>query len=379
MADGYRLTGNIAYLDRAKRNAERLLSRATRSGPALFFPYPYPFRVHGNADEILRAPWYSAMAQGQALTAFVRLFEATGDERWRDAAEATFESFRILGPRATPWVVRLDRSGYLWLEEYPLPGRPDQTINGHLFAAIGLYDYWLLTRDPDAKQLVEGALATVRYHLAAWRRPGWVSRYCLTHGVQSTHYHTVHAQLANDIYHLTGSVWWARLEDMLIEDYPDDESVHGPVGFAAGRHVGYRFDRSGRIVATKVVTLARPSGAAASARRRVYGRAGVYLQIQGGAFDGYLVQERSRLSYIRGIVYRIDWDPTRAVTLRRGTYTAYDYGPSGVVAQRSVTIRRTTAMRTNGRAIILGRLHYRMEGGLLDGLWLPATSGVELH
>jgi D-glucuronyl C5-epimerase C-terminus len=380
MVDGFRLTGDSVYLDRAIANAERLLVRATRSGPALFFPYPYTFRVHGLADEVLRAPWYSAMAQGQALTAFVRLFEATGDQRWRDAADATFESLKIVGPRTTPWVVHLDRSGYLWFEEYALARKPDRTINGHLFAVVGLYDYWLLTDDPEAKLLIEGGLTTVREQVATWRQPGWVSRYCITHRVQSTHYHTVHAQLAYDIHHMTGSAWWALLGDQLIADYPDDESIHGPVSFAAGTHVGFKFDKSGRIVATKAVTMTRPSGSSATARRRVYGRPGVYLQIQGGVFDGYLVQERSRLSYIRGIVYRIDWDPARTVTLRRGTYIGYDYGPNGVaLGQRAMKINRTSSMRTGGRAIILGRLHYRIVGGTLDGLWLPATSGVELH
>jgi hypothetical protein len=380
MADGYRLTGDSTYLDRATRNAGRLLTRATPSGRALFFPYPYSFALHGNPNEVLRAPWYSAMAQGLALTAFVRLHEVTGEQQWRDAADATFESLKIRGPRSAPWVVHLDGSGYLWLEEYPFPPKPDRTINGHLFAAIGLYDYWQLTRDPTAKLLVQGALTTVRHYLPAWRRPGWVSRYCLAHAVQSTHYHLVHTELAYDIYHMTGSVWWGRLGDLLISDYPDDETVRGRVRFAATTHVGYKFDRAGRIVARKIVSLSQPSGAYASARRRVFGRSGVYLQMYDGVFAGYLVLERSRLSYIRGIVYRIDWDPSRVVTLQRGTYTAYEFSSSGVIdAWQTVIFPKLATMKVNERAIILGRLHYRVEDGSLAGLWLPATSGVALR
>jgi hypothetical protein len=380
MADGYRLTGDGVYLDRAMRNAGRLLSRATRSGSALFFPYPYSFALHGDPNEVMRAPWYSAMAQGQALTAFVRLYELTQEEKWRDAADATFESLKIRGPRSAPWVVHLDGPGYLWLEEYPFPGKPDRTINGHLFAAIGLYDYWQLTRDPDARLLVLGALTTVRHYLPAWRRPGWVSRYCLAHPVQSTHYHLVHTSLAYEVYQMTGSTWWGRLGDLLVGDYPDDETVRGPVRLAATRHVGYRFDRYGRILASKVITLVRPSGALASARRRVFGRSGVYLQIKDGAFAGYLVQERSGLSYIRGIVYRIHWDPSRTVTLQRGTYTAYDYGATGIVnARLTLSLARVETMRVSERAIIRGRLHYRVEDGRLAGLWLPATGGVALR
>jgi hypothetical protein len=320
------------------------------------------------------------MAQGQALSAFVRLYQLTGDQRWRDAADATYSSFTIRGPRSTPWVVHLDGAGYLWLDEYPLRGDPDRTINGHLYAAFGLYDYWQLTGDPDARLLVQGALTTIRHYLATWRRTGWVSRYCIAHGIQSTHYHLVHTELANDVYHMTGSIFWARVQDLLIADYPDDETVHGGVSFAAGRHIGFKFDRSGRITARKVVTLARASGAYASARRRIVGRTGVYLEMANGVFAGYYVLERSRLSYIKGIAYRLVWDPFRTVTLQPATYTGFRYSASGAVeAHQSLTVAQPTAMQVSGRAIIFGRLHYRVEDGPLAGTWLPATSGVALR
>jgi hypothetical protein len=42
--------------------------------------------------ELLAPPWYSMMAQGQALSLFCRLSQLPGEERWLAAADATFGS-----------------------------------------------------------------------------------------------------------------------------------------------------------------------------------------------------------------------------------------------------------------------------------------------
>ncbi len=91
MLSDYRLTSDRQYLDAAIVNGERLLSRATKVRGAIYFPYPfdYPLQARG----LLRTPWYSGMAQGVALAGFVRLFEQTGDVKWKAAADATFASF----------------------------------------------------------------------------------------------------------------------------------------------------------------------------------------------------------------------------------------------------------------------------------------------
>jgi hypothetical protein len=381
MVDGYRLTGDPAYLERAIRNADRLLAKAVRSGTALYFPYPYSFSLHRISTQTLKAPWYSGMAQGEALSAFVRLFEVTGDSRWREAADAVFASFTIKGPRTGKlWVVDVDASGYLWLEEYPLRAKPDRTFNGHLYAVFGLYDYWRLTRDGDALLLVRGALATVQAYASAWRLPGGISRYCMAHVVRAPRYHVVHTDQLYAIYHLTGATKWAALADKFLADYPDDAKVRGHAAFGVGTHTGYKFDKAGRVVAHKTVTLVRASGAFAGSRRRVAGQPGVYLAIKDGALAGYLVRERAGIVYIRGIVYRIGWDPARRLDLRAGTYTAVGFSPGGAVSssmQRTLTA--TTRVQVDERAIILGRVYFRVVDGPWAGLWLHPIAAMTLH
>src|SRR5690606_32879878 len=80
MLRNHRIDPDPQYLDLAIANANRLLQRAVRHGGAIFFPYPFDYGLHGRGT--MAAPWYSGMAQGIALSGFVRLHELTGDPKW---------------------------------------------------------------------------------------------------------------------------------------------------------------------------------------------------------------------------------------------------------------------------------------------------------
>ena len=221
MLSNYRLTSDRQYLDAAMVNGERLLSRATKVRGAIFFPYPFDYPLQ--AEGVLRAPWYSGMAQGVALAGFVRLFEQTGDATWKAAADATFASFLMPRSGDGPWVTTVDDQ-LLWFEEYPW-SPSDHTFNGHVFALFGLYDYWRLTRDPIAERLIRGGLATAE--VAGWlvRVPGGVSRYCISDScmeryVNNTFYHRVHIGQFETLYRLTGHQAFAQLAQALAADVP---------------------------------------------------------------------------------------------------------------------------------------------------------------
>lgn len=85
----------------------------------------------------LAAGWHSAMAQGHGLSLLSRAFLATGEAKYREAAEAGLALFR-LGPQDGG--VRNRFMGTLdWYEEYPTtPG--SFVLNGFLYALFGLWD-----------------------------------------------------------------------------------------------------------------------------------------------------------------------------------------------------------------------------------------------
>jgi len=378
MLDGYRQTGNAKYLERAEIQANRLLKTATHAHDALYFPYPFSFTRHSNpADGTMVAPWYSALAQGQALSVFVRLYEATGDQKYMSAATLTFNSFRNPRGSDSPWTVFVDASGYLWFEEYPI-NPPDRTLNGHIFAMFGLLDYWRLTGDPQAKMLLQAGLTTVRHYISEFREVGWISLYGLTYPVRDPHYHVLDTKLLYELYTITGDPYFARMADNFATDY--SLSGKGTTFLAAGRHTGYQFGPGGQVLGSITVHLRHPSAGFASSRTRILGETGYWLYITDGAFAGYWVQENPASAYIRGIVQKYTYDPPRQLTFSAETYTGYDYASDGSVQKSlQVTLSSTTRMQASARAIIDGRLSWFVSNGSLAGYWVTAGTGLTLR
>jgi hypothetical protein len=112
------------------------------------------------------------MAQGIALSLFTRLYESTGAVGYRTAADATWASLLVSRSTSGPWVSYADAGGYLWLEEYA-DNAPrlssDRSVNGHLFALFGVWDYWRLTKSSSAVAIFDGA-ATTLHAWAVWSR-----------------------------------------------------------------------------------------------------------------------------------------------------------------------------------------------------------------
>jgi hypothetical protein len=186
--------------------------------------------------EGLKAPWFNAMSQGLALSFFVRLHRLTRDDVHLRAAEMVFDSFARLGPgrwdavrpgQGRAWVAYVDDRDDLWLEHYPKKD-PDHVLNAHLHAVIGLYEYWQHTRSREARQLLEGALTTMRERAAQYRRKGRVSVYGLRSRTNHYRYHVVHVWQLRLLGRMTGDPYFTALGDAMASD-------HGVRGAVPGR------------------------------------------------------------------------------------------------------------------------------------------------
>lgn len=373
----YHLTGEARYLTRAVLDAQRLVDRRVESDEAWYFPYPFDFLLHGNSNEVLQAPWFSGMAQGQALSLFTRLHQVTGDQAWRDAADATFPSFLNAPVEGLPSVVNLDQANYLWLEEYPSwpTTASDRTLNGHVFALFGLYDYHQLTNDPAALDLWNGALAHTQHYVPdGFRNPDFISSYCLTHPwVQAERYHAIHWDQMVSLHAGTGDPLWSRYADLLRADYPPPD-VSGTVQFASGNHTGYKFNASGAITASKTISLSQTSSAPANLRQRIKGR-GIMLSITAGSLAGYWVPESYQRAKIMGTRLSLVYPTLRTVTIPAGSWSAYQYNSSGAVTSaKTITPTQTTSAPFSTSATISGRWHILVTAGSLANYWLPAEA-----
>src|SRR4029079_9819188 len=94
--ESYRIGGGLKYLVAARRHADRLLAESVTIDGATYLPYQFRFSLARDPAHVTFAPpWFSAMAEGQALSLCVRLFEVTGDARYRAAADGLFASFLL--------------------------------------------------------------------------------------------------------------------------------------------------------------------------------------------------------------------------------------------------------------------------------------------
>lgn len=217
----YEATGEQLWLDRAVRHAERLAEIRTERDGAWWFPYLFPWTYY---QRTMTVPWWSGMAQGQALSLFTRLAEATGDTRWSDAAHSTWLSFLQPREAGVPWSTMVD-SGHLFFEEYAGNQPPLLVLNGHVFALFGVYDYWRMTGDAEAARYIDGAATTVLAIMPLIRNPGGVSYYCVQAVYcqsplwQNSAYHAIHSWQLDTVARLTGDARFSEWAQLLREDW----------------------------------------------------------------------------------------------------------------------------------------------------------------
>ena len=227
MVNGYRVTGTAEYLRRAEANANALLDHAVTAGDAIFFSYTFAFNMFGNPAERLLPPWHSGMAQGQILLLLHRLHEATGDERWREAADRVYAG--TFWPRSSdaPWFCFVDADGYLWFEEYP-SADPPRVFNGHNTALTGYWKHALVTGDPEARRLFDAAATTSLHYARVVRRLGEPSVYSVRTPVQSDFYHGVHINQLRANARMTGDARFSAFADAYASGPAD--APQGPGG-----------------------------------------------------------------------------------------------------------------------------------------------------
>jgi uncharacterized protein YyaL (SSP411 family) len=185
----YKRTGDIAMLKKAESIADWLVDNISQNEAGCWvwnhlFDWEY-FRT-------LKAPWYSALAQGQSISLLLRLYSETGGESYKGTADRAFRT--MLTPIKDGGVLYVDSDDLWWLEEY-IVDPPTHIVNGFIWALWGVYDYMKITDDKDARELWERSLETLRQRLSRYNRGHW-SLYDLSDtalpNVASPFYHSLH-------------------------------------------------------------------------------------------------------------------------------------------------------------------------------------------
>lgn len=150
----------------------------------------------------LSPPWYSALAQGQIASLFVRAYLRTGDDQYEHLARCAVKSLiRVEGSD----LVTVTPAGPI-LEESP-SNPPGHILNGWISALWGLWDVHVGLDDDEAGEAFNAGIACLLRHLDAYDI-GWWTRYSLyPHPIEDLAkpiYHVFHAHQVDVLHRLTG-------------------------------------------------------------------------------------------------------------------------------------------------------------------------------
>ena len=388
----YRMTGNDWYLQKARAQADHLIAVHITEGEGWFYPSTFRFALDGKyGGGLLQPPWYSGIAQGAAVGFFARMWQATGDPAYRDAADHTFESFLVPSQTRHPWISLVDNLGYLHAEEYP-NSRWLFVFNGHMEAAMGLFEYYQVTHDVRALSVYRGTLNSVLAYGDRLRNPGWASAYSLGARAPYVGYHRFVGMQLLQLYSMSGDVRFVHLAHSFDDDYPL-ATTPGKVWVIPGVYSVYRFDARGAVTATKLLRVSMPCTYNTSTRGRITGRAGYWMALHGGRLDGYYLREVTDAVYYRGAIDILEYSPGVRVGLRSGQWLLQQVDPAGnVVATRralfapmpsrssradtSTAQLRPSAATIRKRAVVNGQPSVLLESGPYQGFWAPQRAVV---
>jgi len=163
----------------------------------LLWPYPMSLRKYR-----LDPPWYSALAQGQAASVFVRAQLQSGDERFARAARS---SIAPLLPGSTSGLLAVTADGVVPEEAPSQP--PSLILNGWIYALWGLWDVAVGLGDRDCQAVFEDSTRCLQRSLERYD-VGWWSRYSLfphpLPDLAKPFYHRLHVDQLEVLYRLVG-------------------------------------------------------------------------------------------------------------------------------------------------------------------------------
>jgi hypothetical protein len=159
--------------------------------------YGFPWAIYR-----LDPPWASGMAQGLGIQVLVRAWEATGDDRYLEAAILARDAFFV--PMAEGGVTIMDTPTSWWFEEYAdVDAVESRVFNGAAHSVIGLHELATRTNDPEAWVLYERGLRALATSLTDYDA-GWWTYYDAIGLMSNYKYHRVNIGLARKVADLSG-------------------------------------------------------------------------------------------------------------------------------------------------------------------------------
>lgn len=160
------------HFEKAKRIANWLVENQHPDTGCWYYTYDYK---HELTDCMLKAPWASAMAQGQGISLLTRIYHVTNDQKYLDAS---IKATTLLDVPISSGGLASELWGHTVFEEYPtIPN--SYTLNGFMFCALGLYDLTKVSDNKRIEELWEIAKQTLEFMIPLYDGD-IMSVYCLS-------------------------------------------------------------------------------------------------------------------------------------------------------------------------------------------------------
>ena len=168
-----------------------------KSESYLLLPYNFPWSVY-----YLDPPWYSAMAQGEALPLLIYAYQLTGLEKYKDTADGILNSFFVDVSKGGI-TYKTNNSGW-WYELYAgTNSKQPKVLNGMLLTLVALDEYYRATNDSKAKFLFDQGTKSLEQNLPLFDATNGFSYYDIHKRQNKLEYHIIHINLLNQLYNIT--------------------------------------------------------------------------------------------------------------------------------------------------------------------------------
>lgn len=216
----YYATNDRKYLNRCIKYAHKIMSECVLVDDGVtYLKVMFKFQLHGDSTIKFEPPWVSGMSQGEVISVMMHLFEITNDSTYFKYGDDLFKAYLRPQDEHKYWNCRVDSNGYYWMEEYPHDEKPGMTLNGYIGAIYGIYDYYRVTRSPEAKAVYDLSLTTIKKYLPQYRVKGEYSLYCLGHQVKiGRGYHSLHVEMFRNLYRMCGDEYFEAMADLFEDD-----------------------------------------------------------------------------------------------------------------------------------------------------------------
>ncbi len=156
--DEFKATGDSSFLNSFMDQVKYLMDETSyHEMDSDKIAYPYFITFHD-----LKPPWYSALAQSEAISVLIRYYALTGDETVLPVI-IKIRNFMVSPAEFSCGTMSTTPEGHVWYEEYPNSKQEKQVLNGFLLSVIALYEFSrLFPDDEETRIMYENSLKTVK-------------------------------------------------------------------------------------------------------------------------------------------------------------------------------------------------------------------------